>query len=136
MVARKRRVIHPGRPAPVSRRVEQAAGTAAIKARGQVIGFFDFIRSQGVMGLATGIIIGTVVTALVRSFVDDVVNPLVGLFLVSDNLSAATFHLKDAEIRWGSFVSTLIDFLIIAAIVYLIFKILKLDKIDKKKDGA
>ena len=86
------------------------------------------------MGLATGIIIGTVVTALVRSFVDDVINPLVGLLLVSDNLATATFHFKNAEIRWGNFVSTFIDFLIIAAIVYLIFKVLKLDKVDKKTD--
>lgn len=134
MTAKKRRVIHPGKPTPVSRRVEAAAGTAALRARGQVVGFLDFIRSQGVMGLATGIIIGTVVTALVRSFVDDIVNPLIGLLLTGNNLSTATFDIGTATIRWGNFVSTLIDFLIIAAIVYLIFKVLKLDKIDKSKD--
>ena len=103
------------------------------KARGQVRGFFEFIRSQGVVGLAVGIIIGTSVTALVRALVDSVLNPLIGLVLPSKNLSTATMQVGTATVGWGSFVSALLDFLIVALVVYVLFKLLKLDKLDKKK---
>ncbi|MEX0748890.1 MAG: MscL family protein [Candidatus Saccharimonadales bacterium] len=99
--------------------------------REELRGFADFIRSKGVIGLAVGIIIGTVVTATVQSLVNDIFNPLVGLLLDVDNLAAATFTIGEAELRWGNFVSTLVDLLIIAAVVYFGVKWLRLDQVDK-----
>lgn len=93
--------------------------------------FVDFIRSKGVVGLAVGIIIGTVVTATVQSLVGDVVNPLIGLMLNADSLQAATLMVGDAEVRWGSFLSAIIDLVVIAAVVYFGVKWLRLDKLDK-----
>lgn len=104
----------------------------ALTGKAQASSLLDFIRQRGVMSLAVGIILGSAVTALVRSFVDDIINPLIGLILVEDDLSASVFKIGDAQISWGNFVSTAIDFLIIALVVYLIFKALGLEKVDKK----
>lgn len=97
----------------------------------ELAGFVDFIRAKGVIGLAVGIIIGTVVTATVQSLVGDVVNPLIGLLLNADSLQTATLMVGDAEVRWGSFLSAIIDLIVIAAVVYFGVKWLRLDKLDK-----
>ena len=97
-------------------------------------GFFDFIRERGVVGLAIGFVIGGSVTKLVTSLVTDVVNPLIGPVL------GAAGDLKDLKIPYfsgsimiGSFLSNLIDFIVIAMVVYAGFKLLKLDKLDKPR---
>jgi large conductance mechanosensitive channel len=98
-------------------------------------GFIEFIREQGVMGLAVGFILGGAVSKVVSSLVTDLVNPLVGLALGAiGNFEEAYFSIGSAHILWGSLVSSLIDFLIIALVVYFGVKILKLDKLDKKKE--
>ena len=101
--------------------------------RAQAHSFLDFIRERGVMSLAVGVILGSVVTALVRSFVDDIINPLVGLILAEDDLSASVLKIGEARLAWGNFISTALDFLVIALVVFLIFKALGLEKLDKKK---
>lgn len=100
----------------------------------QLRGFFEFIRTQGVVGLAVGFVLGDAVSALVKSFVEDILEPLLGLLLgTSDGLEAATVNVFGATVMYGRFVSFFVDFLIIAAVVYFIFKGLKLDKLDLKK---
>lgn len=96
-------------------------------------GFLDFIREQGVVGLAVGFILGGAVSKLVAALVEDVINPLVGLLLgKAGNLSQASFMAGSAEIRWGDLVSVAIDFIIIALVVYFGVKWLRLDQLDKK----
>ncbi|MDQ5943834.1 MAG: large conductance mechanosensitive channel [Patescibacteria group bacterium] len=120
-------------------KIAKTSKTAAQKAREtasrQTSGFLDFVREQGVITLAVGFIIGGAVTKLVNSFVVDVINPVLGLLLGKVNLTTATFKLGTATIAWGNFVSALIDFFVIAAVVYFGFKFLRLDRIDidKKK---
>jgi len=101
-----------------------------------LVDFMDFIRTQGVIGLAIGIILGTAVTKLVASLVTDIINPVVGIFLgkLGDlkSLMIPIYH-TSAQIGIGSFISALIDFAIIAAVVYFGVKKLNLDKIDKPK---
>ena len=97
-------------------------------------GFLDFIREQGVVGLAVGFILGGAVSKVVTGFVEDVVNPLVGLALGSaEGLKAASVPVGSAKILYGALLSTTIDFIIIALVVYFGVKMLKLDKLDKKK---
>jgi large conductance mechanosensitive channel len=92
--------------------------------------FVYFIREQGVMGLAIGFILGGAVSTTARSLVDDIINPLLGLFLESANtLNQWTIGVVKA----GSFIVAIIDLLVLAAVVYFIFKGLRLDKIDIKK---
>ena len=97
--------------------------------------FTDFIREQGVVGLAVGFVLGTAVKDVVSSFIDNIVNPVLGVFLGrGEALKEMSLQIGNVEIMWGSFISTLIDFLVIAAVVYYGIKILNLSKLDKKKE--
>ncbi len=94
----------------------------------------DFIREQGVVGLAVGFILGGAISKLVSSLVNDLINPILGIVLgAAGNLKDAVFIVGPAKISWGNFVNTIIDFLVIAFVVYFGVKVLKLDRLDKKK---
>ena len=96
--------------------------------------FINFIREQGVMGLAIGFILGGAVSKVVASFVEDIINPIIGIVLgATGALDEAVFKVGPVEILWGSFVATVIDFGIIALVIFFGFKLLKLEKLDKKK---
>lgn len=96
--------------------------------------FINFIRKQGVVGLAIGFILGGAVSKLVSALVNDIINPLLGILLGKlDNLSYYALEIGPIKILWGDFLSVLIDFIIIALVVYLGFKLLKLDQLDKKE---
>ena len=98
-------------------------------------GFIDFIRKQGVVGLAVGFILGGAVSKVVASIVADLINPLVGLILgAAGGLQGMVLKIGSADIMIGNFIATLIDFLVIALVVYYGVKMLKLDKLDKKED--
>lgn len=97
-------------------------------------GFMEFIREQGVVGLAVGFILGGAVAKVVSSLVSDLVNPILGIFLGSTKgLENVYFKIFSAKVMYGHFLSTLIDFTVIAAVIYFVVKGLKLDKLDKKK---
>ena len=97
-------------------------------------GFMNFIREQGVVGLAVGFILGGAVSKVVASLVSDIINPVLGLILgAAGNLSEAVLKIGPVDLMWGSFVSTVIDFLVVALVVYYGVKRLKLDKLDKAK---
>lgn len=103
--------------------------------RPRIQGFIEFIREQGVVGLAIGFILGGSVTVLVKSLVDDIINPAVGLLLGrAKDFNQYVVNIGSASIKWGSFVNNFINFLIIVIVVYAGFKILKLDRLAKKKD--
>lgn len=99
-----------------------------------VSGFVEFIREQGVVGLAVGFILGGAVSKVVSAIVNDIVNPLLGIILgFAGNLQSLSFQVGSATVLYGDLISTLIDFIIIALVVYFGVKLLKLDKLDKKK---
>ncbi len=98
--------------------------------KGQAVGFVQFMREQGVMGLALGFILGTSVSKVVASFSTDIINPVIAFVLGStDRLESLAF----GSVRIGNFLSNVMDFVIIAGVVYLLFKMLSLDKLDIKK---
>ncbi len=97
-------------------------------------GFIDFIREQGVVGLAVGFILGGSVSKVVSSIVSDLINPLLGILLgKAGDLKSYFFMVGDAKVMWGSFAANLLDFLIIAAVVYYLVSSLGLNRLDKKK---
>ncbi len=103
-------------------------------AKTQIRGFTQFIREQGVVGLATGFLLGGAVSKVVTAFVTDIINPVISIMLGSgEGFRQASFKAAGVEVFWGDFASVLIDFLIVAAVVYFGFKGLGLDKLDKKK---
>jgi large conductance mechanosensitive channel len=98
-------------------------------------GFVEFIREQGVVGLAIGFLLGGAVSKVVSALVTDIINPILSFAIGStEGLKQAHIALGDAKIMWGDFLSVMIDFLIIAAVIYFGFKGLGLDKLDKKKE--
>lgn len=106
-------------------------------------GFMDFVREQGVVGLAVGLTVGTAVTVFVKSIVDNMVNPIIGSFLPGGSaLATKSFCLDTVDgvctnrLGWGAVLSNFISFLAIAAVVYFAVKGLRLDKLDKKKESA
>lgn len=97
-------------------------------------GFVDFIREQGVVGLAVGFILGGSVSKVVSALVDDIVNPILGVVLGSaEGLKGAVLNLGDVKIMYGHLLGVVIDFLVIALVVYYGVKMLGLDKLDKAK---
>ena len=107
--------------------------TAETSLNSPISGFFDFIREQGVVGLAVGFILGGSIRSVVDSIVVDIINPLLGLILGKVDLSQAVLKVGSAQIAWGNFVTTLINFTIVAGVVYFGVKGLGLEKLDKKK---
>jgi large conductance mechanosensitive channel len=99
-------------------------------------GFLDFIREQGVVGLAVGFILGGAVSKVVAGLVTDIINPIIGVALgAAGELKSASLAIGSVNILWGDFVSILIDFVIIALVVYFGVKFIGLDKLDKKKES-
>jgi len=98
-------------------------------------GFINFIREQGVIGLAVGFILGGAVSKVVSALVTDIINPILGLALGTvGNLKTAAINVGSAKILYGDLISVIIDFIIVALVVYFGVKWLKLDKLDKKKE--
>jgi large conductance mechanosensitive channel len=109
-----------------------------IKAPHWLQGFVNFVREQGVVGLAVGFVLGAQVKALVDQLVISFINPLLGLLLpgkgkLADKVWALTLNGKTQEFAWGAFAFQLISFVIVALVIYFTVKGLKLDKLDKKK---
>lgn len=96
--------------------------------------FLEFVRTQGAVGLAVGFILGGAVSDLVKSLIDNIINPLLGLLLgQAQGLTSATFMILEATIKYGALISTLVNFAVIALVVYFGVKKLGLDKMDIKK---
>ena len=105
-------------------------------------GFFDFIRTQGVVGLAVGLVLGSSVSTMVKSLIDNVVMPPLGFLLGSaEGLQGLSINLgmtREGEaviLNYGTFLNDFINFIIIALVVYLIVKLLHFEKLDKKKEN-
>jgi large conductance mechanosensitive channel len=88
--------------------------------------FREFISRGNVMDMAVGIIIGAAFTAIVNSVVEDLINPIISLFTGGLDFSALGFRLGEGEnaavFAYGSFITAIIEFLIIAWAVFLLVK--------------
>lgn len=90
--------------------------------------FMDFIRKQGVVGLAVGFVLGGAVSKVVTALVTDIVNPLLGIVVgKTEGLKEAKWAFAGSEILWGDFLSVTIDFLVIALVVYYAVKLLGIE---------
>lgn len=84
--------------------------------------FRQFIQRGNVIDLAVGVIIGGAFTNIVNSLVTNLINPLIGLFVGRIDLSNLVVKVGSATFRYGAFINTVINFLIIAFIVFLLVK--------------
>ncbi|MDD3480998.1 MAG: MscL family protein [Patescibacteria group bacterium] len=103
----------------------------------EVRSFWSFVSEQGIVGFAVGFILGTSVSTVVNSLVSDIVNPVLGIFLGRfDDLESVYVEVGGSRIMYGSFLSSLLDFIVIALVIYIIVKKIKVpgcEDIDKKK---
>ena len=80
--------------------------------------FKEFALRGNVMDLAVGVIIGAAFQAIINSLVNDVISPLIGLFANTD-LTYLSVMVGDVEIRYGAFLTAVINFIIMAVIIFL-----------------
>lgn len=101
-------------------------------------GFTEFIRKQGVVGLAVGLAIGTQASELVKNIVSSIITPVVDLLVGRGGLSGLTFYAqigdRSATFDFGLLIDSTIKFLAVAIVIYFVIMGLRLDKLDKKKD--
>jgi len=94
--------------------------------------FKEFLKEYKIVGLAVAFIMGFASTALIKSLVDNVVMPLVTPFIPGGAWKTAVLTLGPFVFGWGPFLAELINFIIIAFVVFLVVKLLKRENIVKK----
>jgi large conductance mechanosensitive channel len=91
--------------------------------------FMDFLNKYGVLGLAVGFIIGGAAGALVSALVGDILMPIITLFLPGGDWRTAFIPIGTQQIKYGDFFGVLINFIIIALIVFLLARMLTKTKL-------
>ncbi|RKI29064.1 large conductance mechanosensitive channel protein MscL [bacterium 1xD8-6] len=86
--------------------------------------FKDFISRGNVMDLAVGIIIGGAFTSIVSSLVNDIINPLLGLFGGMNFDQLKINLLGEVTLYYGKFITAVINFLIMALVIFVIIKVM------------
>jgi len=115
------------------KKVAKAGTVVKEKSAGIAKEFLDFLKEYKVVGLAVAFIIGAASTSLVKSLVNNVIMPVITPFLPAGAWRTAIFSLGPIKIGWGEFTAELINFLIIAAVVFIIAKsLLREQKVTKK----
>lgn len=95
--------------------------------------FLAFIREYKIMGLALAFIMGTASTDLVKSLVNNMIMPFVGIFMSAGGWKSAVLNIGPLSLPWGSFLADLLNFVILAFVVFLIAKkFFKEEKVEKK----
>lgn len=84
--------------------------------------FKEFVMRGNVLDLAVAVIIGGAFGKIISSLVDDILMPLIGLVMGGVNFSGLSFAVGDAVVTWGNFIQTVVDFLIIAFVIFMIVK--------------
>ena len=84
--------------------------------------FKKFISQGNVLDLAIGMIIGASFKAIVDSFVNDVISPILGIFLGGIDFSELSITVGQAQIMYGNFINSVISFLIIAFVLFMVVK--------------
>lgn len=96
--------------------------------------FRDFINRGSVLDLAVGIVIGVAFTAVLNSFVDDILNAIIGAVLGKPNFNDLTFEIGDGVVRYGAFITALINFAIVAFALFLAVKAFNAFKRKEEKE--
>lgn len=94
--------------------------------------FKKFIARGNVMDMAVGVIMGSAFTAIVTSLVKYLINPLLGLIIGKIDLSNMVFQVAGAKFKYGEFLNAVINFLIVAFVVFLLVK--AVNKMMPKKE--
>ncbi|MBR3256106.1 large conductance mechanosensitive channel protein MscL [Candidatus Saccharibacteria bacterium] len=103
--------------------------------------FIEFINRGSVVDLAVGVAVGGAFTAIVNSLVNDIVMPVVGLLLGGVDFTGLAIRVPnffgtgdEAVIAYGNFIQNVIEFLIVAVVIFMIIK--AMNRINEKRDAA
>ena len=100
--------------------------------------FKEFISRGNVIDLAVGVVMGSAFTAIVNSLVNDIIMPLVGLIVGGIDFTSLSFGIGDAAVCYGNFIQAVVNFLIVAFVIFMVVKgINKMhEKLDKKQEES
>ena len=93
--------------------------------------FKEFISRGNVIDMAVGVVIGSAFSKIVTSLVNDIIMPLVGIIIGGLDFTSLSIKIKDSEILYGAFIQNIVDFLIIAACIFTVIKLM--NKFKKQK---
>ena len=92
--------------------------------------FKEFALKGNIMDLAVGVIIGGAFQSIVKSLVDDIIMPTIAIFTGKVDYSELTITIGQSSIRYGAFITAVINFLIIAVSIFLLVRYI--NKLNKK----
>ncbi|MDM5303536.1 large conductance mechanosensitive channel protein MscL [Bacillus subtilis] len=95
--------------------------------------FKAFAMRGNIVDLAIGVVIGGAFGKIVTSLVNDIIMPLVGLLLGGLDFSNLSFTFGDAVVKYGSFIQTIVNFLIISFSIFIVIRIL--NGLRRKKEA-
>jgi large conductance mechanosensitive channel len=96
--------------------------------------FMDFVKRGNVLDLAVAVIIGGAFGAIVSSLVEDMIMPIVGIVLGGVDFTALALTVGNAAVMYGNFIQAIINFLLIALVIFLIIRQVK--KMEKPTEEA
>ena len=106
----------------------------ADKTSGFLAEFKTFIARGNVMDMAVGVIIGGAFSNITTSLINDIVMPVLGIFTSSVSFADLTLNIGPAVITYGNFIQAVLNFLIMAFVVFCLVK--TLNRFHKKKEAA
>lgn len=107
--------------------------------KGMIAEFINFLKTFGIIGLAIAFVIGAASSKLVTALVTDIINPIVGLALPSGDLKSLQYSVTNqitgvtSDFKYGDLIANIIDFLIIAMVVFVLYKQLSRFKLVEDK---
>ena len=94
--------------------------------------FKEFISKGNVIDMAVGVVIGSAFSKIVSSLVNDIIMPLVGIIIGGLDFTSLSITIKDSSINYGLFIQNIVDFLIIAAAIFMFVKVF--NKLTSKRE--
>ena len=102
----------------------------------EVSEFKTFISRGNVVAMAVGVIIGGAFGKIVSSLVNDILMPLIGVLLGGLDFSSLSIKIGDASLKYGSFIQTIIDFMIISISIFVMIKLFERFKKKEEPKGC
>lgn len=96
--------------------------------------FREFIMRGNVLDLAVAVIIGAAFTAIINSLVNDIIMPIIGVILGGVDFTSLAITVGEATITYGNFIQAIINFLLVALVLFLIIR--SINRMSRKKPEA
>lgn len=98
--------------------------------------FKEFIAQGNVMDMAVGVIIGGAFGKIVTSLVNDILMPIVGVLIGGLDFTSLQIQVGTATVKYGNFIQNVVDFLIVAACIFSMLKVLATFKLNNEEEVA